>query len=84
MSISGFRQILKLYVNVVKGQKCEFSMLEKTTVKGELRGCDRDVLNLAVANLETPMGKIPEAVLRTGDIISVKVPNVPFSLENAK
>jgi gem associated protein 7 len=52
-------------------------MLEKTNVRGELRGCDRDFQNVAVSNLETPMGKVPQAVLRTEDIVSFKVVNFP-------
>jgi gem associated protein 7 len=52
-------------------------MLEKTNVRGELRGCDRDFLNVAVSNLETPMGKVPQAILRTDDIVSFKVINFP-------
>ncbi|XP_059483094.1 uncharacterized protein LOC132201165 [Neocloeon triangulifer] len=69
-------------MTALAGQKCEFSMLEKTNVRGELKGCDRDVLNLCVSNLETPLGVIPQAILRTEDIVSVKVSNFPVKDEN--
>ncbi|KAF4523685.1 hypothetical protein B566_EDAN006056 [Ephemera danica] len=48
------------------GQRCDFAMYEKTNVSAELRACDRDVMHLCVTKLETPMGVIPQSVLRTG------------------
>ncbi|CAB3388040.1 Hypothetical predicted protein [Cloeon dipterum] len=59
------------------GQKCEFTMLEKTVVRAELKGCDRDVQNFCVSNLQTALGVLPQAILRAEDIISVQLLDFP-------
>jgi hypothetical protein len=38
-------------------------------VTGEFRGCDVETSEFFVKNLETPMGRIPEAILRNSDVI---------------
>ncbi|XP_012272427.1 uncharacterized protein LOC105695461 isoform X2 [Orussus abietinus] len=52
-----------------KRKPVEFHMLENSNVKAEFRGCDVDNLEVFVRGLATPLGKVPEAVLRTSDII---------------
>lgn len=48
-------------------------MHENTKVSAEFRGCDTDCLEVFVRNLTTPLGKIPAAILRSTDIISMKI-----------
>lgn len=57
-------------------KKAKFNLYENSHVTGEFRGSDIDCLELFVRNLETPLGIIPEAILRTNDIISMEVENI--------
>uniref|UniRef100_T1JDV1 Uncharacterized protein n=1 Tax=Strigamia maritima TaxID=126957 RepID=T1JDV1_STRMM len=50
-----------------------FNMHENTKVRADLCSCDVDVLHLFVKNLQTPLGKQPVALLRTSDVISLKI-----------
>lgn len=60
----------------VQGKQAEFYLHENTRVSAEFRGCDVDCLEVYVRNLETPLGKIPEAILRTSDVIYLDVNNI--------
>lgn len=60
----------------VQGKQAEFNLHENTRVSAEFRGCDVDCLEVYVRNLETPLGKIPEAILRTSDVIYLDVNNI--------
>ena len=50
-----------------------FSMHEKTLVQALFRGTDIDMENLQVSELQTPMGVLPEALLRSSDVLSFTV-----------
>lgn len=50
-----------------------FSMHEKTQVQAIFRGTDIDMENLQVSELQTPMGVVPEALLRSSDVLSFTV-----------
>jgi len=54
---------------IIVGKKTEFYLHENTRVTGEFRGCDVETSEFFVKNLETPMGRIPEAILRNSDVI---------------
>jgi gem associated protein 7 len=58
------------------GKGCEFRMFGNTNVTAEFRGSDVDVMHFCVKQLKTPLGILPEAVLRTSDIIKMHVPNI--------
>lgn len=51
-------------------------MYENTTVDAEFRGCDVDFLELYVRNMTSPLGVIPEAILRTSDVIRMEIDKV--------
>ena len=58
------------------GKRAEFQLYENSKVAGEYRGSDVDGLEVYVRNLETPLGKVPEVILRTTDIIHFTVYDV--------
>ena len=43
------------------------------TSKAKFGSADVDILHLQVTDLETPLGTVPAAILRTGDIVSFTV-----------
>ncbi|OAD56258.1 Gem-associated protein 7 [Eufriesea mexicana] len=65
-------RFLRVITGIV-GKQAEFHLYENTQVSAEFRGCDVDCLEIYVRNLETPLGKIPEAVLRASDTIYLDV-----------
>ncbi|XP_066600862.1 gem-associated protein 7-like [Prorops nasuta] len=67
-------RFLRVITGIV-GKQAKFQMYENTKVTAEFRGCDVDCSEVFVRNLETPMGKIPEAILRTSDIIHFDIEN---------
>ncbi|XP_011160568.1 gem-associated protein 7 [Solenopsis invicta] len=60
-------------INGIIGKPVEFSLYENTQVSGEFRGCDIECSKVFVRNLKTPLGMIPEAILRTNDIICLDI-----------
>ena len=50
-----------------------FSMHEKTQVQAIFRGTDIDMENVQVSELQTPIGVLPEAMLRSSDVLSFTV-----------
>ncbi|KAG7205503.1 hypothetical protein KM043_007485 [Ampulex compressa] len=68
-------RFLRVVTGIV-GKQAEFHMYENTRVSGEFRGCDVDCLEVFVRNLQTPLGKIPEAILRSNDVIHFDVNDV--------
>lgn len=73
--------MIRVHLKFVLGKKAEFHLYENTNLNAEFRGVDVDCLELYVRNLKTPIGVIPEATLRTSDIIhfSVKDLKLPES-----
>ncbi|XP_014230235.1 gem-associated protein 7-like [Trichogramma pretiosum] len=61
-------RFLRVITGII-GKPAKFHLYENTTVAAEFRGCDIDFLELYVRKLSTPLGTIPEAVLRTNDVI---------------
>ncbi|KAJ8322289.1 hypothetical protein KUTeg_000760 [Tegillarca granosa] len=60
----------------LNGQEAEVSMFEKTKVTCVLGPVDIDLQHIQVHELVTPMGIIPDAVLRSSDVISLTVPDL--------
>ncbi|XP_003701739.1 gem-associated protein 7 [Megachile rotundata] len=71
-------RFLRVITGIV-GKKAEFYLYENTRVSAEFRGCDIDCLEIYVRNLETPLGKVPEAILRANDIIHMEVNDINTS-----
>ncbi|XP_011504437.1 PREDICTED: uncharacterized protein LOC105367431 [Ceratosolen solmsi marchali] len=61
-------RFLRVITGVV-GNPAKFHLYENTTVSAEFRGCDINFFELYVRNLTTPLGIIPDAILRTNDVI---------------
>ncbi|CAK9802708.1 Gem-associated protein 7 [Anthophora quadrimaculata] len=68
-------RFLRVITGIV-GKQAEFYLHENTRVSAEFRGCDVDCLEVYVRNLETPLGKIPEAILRASDIMYLDVNDI--------
>lgn len=60
----------------ITGQSANICMQEKTNVQCILGHIDIDVQHVQVKDLLTPMGKIPHAVLRLNDVISIQIPDL--------
>lgn len=61
---------------IIVGKQAEFHLYENTHLSGEFRGCDVECNEIFVKNLETPMGKIPDAILRSDDIIYLDIGDI--------
>lgn len=55
-----------------KESSIEISTYQGANVNGTFRSIDYDISNLHVKNLKTPIGFVPEALLRTSDIVYFK------------
>lgn len=65
-----------IWCSNVAGKQAEFYLHENTRVSGEFRGCDVECSEIFVKDLKTPMGTIPEAILRSGDIIYLDISDI--------
>lgn len=63
----------------MSGTAADITMQEKTKVSCVVGVADVDFLHLHVSNLSTPMGVIPQATLRTSDIISIQLNDMTVS-----
>lgn len=68
-------RFLRVITGII-GKPTEFHLHENTCVSGEFKGCDVECSKIFVRNLETPMGTIPEAILRSSDIICLDIDNI--------
>lgn len=68
-------RFLRVITGII-GKPTEFYLHENTRVSGEFKGCDVECSKIFVNNLETPMGKIPGAILRSSDLIYLDVDNI--------
>ncbi|KAK3928542.1 Gem-associated protein 7 [Frankliniella fusca] len=60
----------------MSGKNAEFYMYENTNVKAEFGSCDREFVNIYVKNLQTPLGLISDALLRTNDIDRIHIRDI--------
>lgn len=60
----------------VLAKDAKFNLYENSKVSGEFQGTDVDCLELYVKNLSTPLGKVPQAILRATDVITFEVENL--------
>lgn len=63
----------------LNGQQAEISMHGKTNVAGIIRAMDINVQSIQISDLTTPIGVLPEAVLRVSDIRTVSVKDIEKS-----
>lgn len=68
--------VITNWYSYIIGKPTEFYLHENTRVSGEFKGCDMECSKIFVKNLETPMGTIPGAILRTSDIICLDIDNI--------
>ena len=59
----------------LNGQEAEISLHEKTRVTGTLRAMDINVHLIQLSHLQTPIGIIPEAMLRLSDTVAINIPD---------
>jgi gem associated protein 7 len=67
-----FLNVLKWMENK-QDTKIDIEMFEGARVRGVFRSTDYNFSNLHFNNLETPIGVVPEALIRSSDIISLKI-----------
>ena len=69
-------RFLRLLTSIQK-LPAQFTLVNGNTVTATFGSSDVDVLHVQVNNLDTPLGRQPEALLRSTDIISfsTKIPN---------
>ncbi|ESO96619.1 hypothetical protein LOTGIDRAFT_143921 [Lottia gigantea] len=60
----------------LSGVEAKLVLYEKATVTGKIGPTDVDFHHIQISNLQTPMGVIPDAILRTSDMISIKIDNI--------
>ena len=58
----------------VSNKPCTFRMYEKTVVTGTFRSTDIETTTFQVSNLVTPMGVLPEALIRASDVLTITMP----------
>ena len=57
----------------VSNRPCTFRMYEKTVVNATFRSTDIETTVFHVSNLVTPMGVLPEAMIRASDVLTITV-----------
>lgn len=57
----------------VSNKPCTFSMYERTKVEATFRSTDIETTSFQVSNLVTPMGVLPEALVRASDVLTITV-----------
>ena len=57
----------------VSNKSCTFRMYEKTVVNATFRSTDIETTAFQVSNLMTPMGVLPEALIRASDVLTITV-----------
>jgi gem associated protein 7 len=57
----------------VSNKPCTFRMYEKTLVNATFRSTDIEATAFQVSNLVTPMGVLPEALIRASDVLTITV-----------
>lgn len=67
------------FLNVLKfmeNRNVEIETYKGARINGEFRSTDYNFSNFHVHNLNTPIGIVPEALIRSSDVVSIK-----FALE---
>ena len=56
----------------MENKQVEIETFQGSRVSGIFRSMDFDISNMHIKNLMTPIGCVPEALLRTSDVVSIK------------
>ena len=59
-------------LNYMENKTLEVDTYNGAKVSGNFRSIDFDISNMHLHNLMTPIGCVPEAILRTSDIVKFK------------
>lgn len=62
-------------LGAISGKKAEVTMVQKSQVSATLGPSDIEFESMQVSDLYTPLGLMPAAVLRTSDIVSIRMEN---------
>lgn len=65
-------RFLDVVESMEASKQIEIATYEGATVTGKFRSIDYDISNVHVSSLSTPIGCIPEALVRTSDILAIK------------
>ena len=66
------QRFLAMFSAIGEDQLLRIQMYEGALVTAKYRSIDNDILNLHVHDLQTPIGTVPEALLRINDISSIE------------
>ena len=58
-------------LNFMENKKILIETFQGSNVNGVFRSIDYDITSIHVKNLETPIGCVPEALVRVNDVITV-------------
>jgi gem associated protein 7 len=56
----------------MENKPIEIETFQGTTVTGNFRSIDYDITNVHINNLMTPIGCVPEALIRVSDVVTIK------------
>jgi gem associated protein 7 len=56
----------------MENKPIEIETYQGSTVTGNFRSIDYDITNMHINNLMTPIGCVPEALIRISDVVTVK------------
>jgi len=56
----------------MENKPIEIETFQGSTVSGCFRSIDYDITNIHINNLMTPIGCVPEALIRVSDVVTVK------------
>ena len=59
-------------IDCMENKPIKIDSYQGATVTGNFRSVDYDISNIHVNSLLTPIGCIPEALVRTSDIVTIK------------
>ncbi|CAF0798767.1 unnamed protein product [Brachionus calyciflorus] len=61
-------KFLRMFKNL-ENKPIELATFQGANVTGNFRSIDYDISNMHLNNLQTPIGVVPEALVRTSDIV---------------
>lgn len=65
-----FLNMFKYLSNKNSEKQIQFYMFQGACVTAKFKSIDYDILNVHVKDLQTPIGSVPQALLRYNDIVS--------------
>ena len=57
----------------ISNKPCTMTLYERTKVEATFRSTDMETTTFQVSNLVTPMGVLPEALIRASDVLTITV-----------